>query len=73
MFQMTFNKHPTFHGDRTIGGAIIVKKASKQSISKVNNIKLQKNVHNIQLSSYHMIDFLILIDFAPRITAVNLI
>ncbi len=36
MFQMTLNKHAKFHGDRTIGGAITVKKASKHSISKVN-------------------------------------
>ncbi len=35
MFQMTLNKHAKFHGDRTIGGAITVKKASKHSISKV--------------------------------------
>ncbi len=41
MFQMTLNKRPKFHGDRTIGGAITVKKASKQSISKVNDLKLQ--------------------------------
>ncbi len=68
MFQMTFNKHSKFHGDQIIGGAIIVKKASKQSISKVNNIKLQQHFHNIHLYSYHMIDFLILIDFAPRIS-----
>ncbi len=29
MFQMTLNKHATFRGDRTIGGAITVKKALK--------------------------------------------
>ncbi len=39
MFQMTLNKHEKFHGDRTIGGAITVKKASKHSISKVNDLK----------------------------------
>ncbi len=39
MFQMTLNKHAKFHGDRTIGGAITVKKASKHSISKVNYLK----------------------------------
>ncbi len=39
MFQMTLNKHAKFHGDRTIGGAITVKKASKHSISKVNDLK----------------------------------
>ncbi len=39
MFQMTLNKHAKFHGDRTIGGAITVKKASKHSISKVNDFK----------------------------------
>ncbi len=39
MFQMTFNKHEKFHGDRTTGGAITVKKASKHSISKVNDLK----------------------------------
>ncbi len=36
---MTLNKHAKFHGDRTIGGAITVKKASKHSISKVNDLK----------------------------------
>ncbi len=74
MFQMTVNKHAKFHGDRTIGGSITVKKASKHSISKVNALKLQSNVHNIHLysiSSYHMIDFLILNNFSSRITAVN--
>ncbi len=39
MFQITFNKHAKFHGDRTIGGAITVKKALKHSISKVNDLK----------------------------------
>ncbi len=39
MCQMTLNKHAKFHGDRTIGGAITVKKASKHSISKVNDLK----------------------------------
>ncbi len=29
MCQMTLNKHTKFHGDRTIGGAITVRKASK--------------------------------------------
>ncbi len=38
MFQMTLNKHAKFHGDRTIGDAI-TKKASKHSISKVNDLK----------------------------------
>ncbi len=39
MFQMTLNKHEKFHGDRTIGGAITVKKASKHIISKLNDLK----------------------------------
>ncbi len=39
MFQMTLNKHAKFHEDRTIGGAITVKKASKRSISNVNDLK----------------------------------
>ncbi len=39
MFQMTLNKPAKFHGDRTIGGAITVKKASKHSIYKVNDLK----------------------------------
>ncbi len=39
MFQMTLNKHEKFHGDRTISGAITVKKASKHSISKANDLK----------------------------------
>ncbi len=39
MFQMTFNKHAKFHGDWTIGGAITVKKSSKHSIGKVNDLK----------------------------------
>ncbi len=34
---MTLNKHAKFHGDRTIGDAITGKKASKHSISKVND------------------------------------
>ncbi len=38
MFQMTLNKHAKFHEDRTIGSAITVKKASKHSISKVNDL-----------------------------------
>ncbi len=42
MFQMTLNKHEKFHGDRTIGGALTVKKASKHSISKVNYLKSMK-------------------------------
>ncbi len=42
MFQMTLNKHEKFRGDRTIGGALTVKKASKQSISKVNDLKSMK-------------------------------
>ncbi len=36
---MTLNKNAKFQGDRTIGGAITVKKASKHSISKVNDLK----------------------------------
>ncbi len=39
MFQMTLNRHAKFHGDRTMGGAITVKKTSKHSISKVNDLK----------------------------------
>ncbi len=39
MFQMTLNSHAKFQGDRTIGGAITVKKASKHSIYKVNDLK----------------------------------
>ncbi len=32
MFQMTLNKHAKFRGDRTIGGAITVKIALKNTI-----------------------------------------
>ncbi len=32
MFQMTLNKHAKCHGDRTIGGAITVKIALKNTI-----------------------------------------
>ncbi len=39
MCQLTLNSHTKFHGDRTIGVAITVKKASKHSISKVNDLK----------------------------------
>ncbi len=39
MFQMTLNKHAKFHGDQTIADAITGKKASKHSISKVNDLK----------------------------------
>ncbi len=48
MFQMTLNKHEKFHGDRTIGGAITVKKASKHSISKVSrSIIIKKTVEHV--------------------------
>ncbi len=39
MCHINLNSHAKFHGDRTIGGAITVKKASKHSISKVNDLK----------------------------------
>ncbi len=39
MCHINLNRHAQFHGDRTIGGAITVKKASKHSISKVNDLK----------------------------------
>ncbi len=39
MCHINLNSHAKFHGDRNIGGAITVKKASKQSISKVNDLK----------------------------------
>ncbi len=39
MFPMTLNKHEKFHEDRIISGAITVKKTSKHSISKVNDLK----------------------------------
>ncbi len=39
MCQLTLNSHTKFHGDRTIGVAITVKKASKHSLSKVNDLK----------------------------------
>ncbi len=32
MCQMTFNSHAKFHGDQTIGGAITVKTALKNTI-----------------------------------------
>ncbi len=32
---MTLNKHAKFHGDWTIGGAITVKKASKNTQKKI--------------------------------------
>ncbi len=50
MFQMTLNRHAKFHGDRTIGGAITLKKASKHSISKVNlsrSIIIKKTVEHV--------------------------
>ncbi len=36
---INLNSHAKFHRDRTIGDAITVKKASKHSISKVNDLK----------------------------------
>ncbi len=39
MCEITVNKQEDFHVDRTIGGAITVKKASKHSISKVNDLE----------------------------------
>ncbi len=39
MCHINLNSHAKFHGDRTVGGAITVKKASKHSISKVNDLK----------------------------------
>ncbi len=39
MCHINLNIHAKFHGDQTIGGAITVKKASKHSISKVNDLK----------------------------------
>ncbi len=71
MCQMTLNKHPKFHEDWTIDGAITVKNALKCSISIVNDFKLQYNVQNIHLytiSSYYVIDFLILNNFTSMIT-----
>ncbi len=40
MCQMTFNSHAKIHGDRTIGGAIIVKIALKNTICIENDLKL---------------------------------
>ncbi len=41
MCQMTLNSHAKFHGDRTIGGAITVKEAFKNTnISIVHKRKL---------------------------------
>ncbi len=60
MFQMTLNKHEKFHGDRTISGAITVKKASKHSISKANDLKsmqyysLDSLDHNYQKTVEHV-------------------
>ncbi len=74
MFQMTHNKHSKFHGDRTTRGAITVKKASKNSISIVNDLKLQYYVHNIHLYTIICMPydrFPHLNNFAFRITAVN--
>ncbi len=39
MCHINLSSHAKFHGDQTIGGAITVKKASKHSISKVNDLK----------------------------------
>ncbi len=39
MCHINLNSHAKFCGDRTIGGTITVKKASKHSISKVNDLK----------------------------------
>ncbi len=53
MCQMTLNSHAKFHGDRTIGGAITVKEAFKNTIFKLYiNVTCKKtfifsNIHII--------------------------
>ncbi len=58
MFQMTLNSHAKFHGDRTIGGAITVKEAFKNTIFQLYiNVNCKKtfifsHIHKI-FTSYN--------------------
>ncbi len=46
MCQMTLDSHAKFHGDRTIGGAITVKEALKNTIFQLYiNVNCKKKVH----------------------------
>ncbi len=75
MCQMTVNKQEKFHGDRTIGGAVTVKKAFKNTIFQLYMNVIVKNKcsysHTYTSYLYHMIDLLILNNFVSRITAIN--
>ena len=74
MWQMTLNKHAKFHGNQTIGGAITVEKASKTKdlYGKWPQIGWKCSyIHTNTRSSYHMIDVLILNNFASGTNVVN--
>ncbi len=43
--QMTPNKHTKFHGDRTIGGALTVKKVSKTNYFCIKRPQIVEHVH----------------------------
>ncbi len=44
MCQMTVNKQEKFNGDRTIGGAVTVKKPSKTQYSIVHELNCKKQM-----------------------------
>ncbi len=72
---MTVTKHEKFHRDQTIGGAITVKEAFKNTIFQLHmNVNCKKKYiyfHTYTSSSYHKIELLILTNFVSRSTAIN--
>ncbi len=74
MCQMTLNSHAKFHGDRTIGGAITVKEAFKNTIFQLYiNVTCKKtfifsNIHII-FTSYDRTR--ILNNFVSGSTSIN--
>ena len=71
---MTLNKHTKIHGDRTIGGAITVKRASKNTrfLQKMtSNCRTCSYIHTNTRSSYLKIDLLFMNNFASGPNAVN--
>ncbi len=76
MCQIIVNKHEKFHGDRTIGGAITVKEAFKNTIFQLYiNINCKKklifsHIHTHDLL-HHMIEHRILNNFVSRSTSIN--
>ncbi len=74
MCHINFNSHAKFHGDRTIGGAITVKIALKNTIfvSKMTSHCLECSQFTKNTTSlYYLIGLLILSNFSSGINAVN--